>query len=120
VTPGGEALAPLPCPREIDPQQIVDAITARARSSFSAGMRLLPRPRRAAMRAIYAFARVLDDIADGDWPAPDKLRVREDWRAGVERLRGGTPASAIGRALTGPVERYDLPGSEFLLLIEGM
>jgi phytoene synthase len=120
VTSGIEALAPLPCPRTTDPQQVVDAITARARSSFAAGMRLLPRPRRAAMRAIYAFARVLDDIADGDWPATDKLRLLDDWRTEVGRLRNGEPVSAIGKALSGPVARYDLPEAEFLLLIEGM
>lgn len=120
MTSGIEVLAPLPCPRATDPQQVVDAITARAKSSFAAGMRLLPRPRRAAMRSIYAFARVLDDIADGDWPASEKQRLLEDWRVEVGRLRGGAPVSAIGRALCGPVARYDLPEAELLLLIEGM
>jgi phytoene synthase len=72
------------------------------------------------MRAIYAFARVLDDIADGDWPASEKLRLLDDWRTEVGRLRNGEPVSAIGKALSGPVARYDLPEAEFLLLIEGM
>ena len=37
-------------------------------SSFYAGMRLLPPDRRAALFAIYALARQIDDIADGSLP----------------------------------------------------
>ena len=42
-------------------------------SSFYSGMRLLPPERRAALFAVYALARRIDDIADGDLPA-DKIR----------------------------------------------
>jgi len=120
MTASIEALGPLPATPDTDPQGVVDAITAQARTSFSAGMRLLSRPRRNAMHAVYAFARVLDDIADGDWPRAEKLRLLEAWRGEVMRLHDGAPVSIIGRALAGPVERYGLPRDEFLLLIEAM
>jgi squalene synthase HpnD len=115
-----DALAPLPAPTGVNQQQVADAITARAKSSFSAGMRVLAKPRRDAMRAIYAFARVIDDIADEDWPLAEKHRLLDDWCAEIGRLYDGRPVSAIGQALVGPVARYKLPRSEFLLLIEGM
>jgi phytoene synthase len=115
-----EALAPLPAPAGTDPQRVADAITARARTSFATGMRVLSRPRRDAMRAIYAFARVIDDIADEDWPLAEKHRLLAEWRSEIERLYEGRPVSAIGQALAGPVTRYGLPRAEFLLLIEGM
>ncbi len=115
-----ESLAPLPAPPGTDPQRVADAITAAARTSFAAGMRLLSKPRRDAMRAIYAFARVIDDIADGPWPSAEKSRLLAEWRDEIARVHDCHPISAIGRALAGPVARYALPRSEFLLLIEGM
>jgi len=115
-----EALAPLPAPAGTDPQRVADAITARARTSFATGMRILSKPRRDAMHAIYAFARVIDDIADEDWPLTDKHRLLGEWREEIERLYQGQPVSAIGQALAEPVKRYGLPRGEFLLLIEGM
>lgn len=120
MTPTLETLAPLPAPAGSSPQRVADAITARAHTSFAAGMRVLSKPRRDAMRAIYAFARVVDDIADGDWPLADRHRLLDDWCAEVGRLYDGRPVSAIGQALALPVMRYDLPRTEFLLLIEGM
>jgi phytoene synthase len=115
-----DVLAPLPAPAGIDPQRVADAITAKAHTSFETGMRVLARPRRDAMRAIYAFARVIDDIADGNWPRATKTRLLGEWREEIGRLYEGRPVSAIGRALAGPVARYDLPQAEFLSLIEGM
>ncbi|HUS55911.1 MAG TPA: squalene/phytoene synthase family protein [Thermohalobaculum sp.] len=117
---GLEALAPLAPQPGVDPQQVVDAITARAKTSFATGMQVLTKPRRDAMRAIYAFARVIDDIADEDWPVAEKHRLLDDWCAEIGRLYDGRPVSAIGQALVGPVARYKLPRTEFLMLIEGM
>ncbi len=72
-----DALAPRPAPAGTDPQRVADAITAQARTSFATGMRVLAKPRREAMRAVYAFARVIDDIADEDWPLAEKHRLLE-------------------------------------------
>ena len=117
---GLDALAPLPAPKGTNPQRVVDAITAQAQTSFATGMRVLAKPRRDAMRAVYAFARVIDDIADEDWPLAEKHRLLDDWCAEIGRLYDGKPVSAIGQALALPVARYKLPRAEFLMLIEGM
>ena len=42
-----------------------EAITRREARNFFYGIRLLPAPKRAAMSALYAFARRVDDIGDG-------------------------------------------------------
>jgi len=115
-----DALAPRPAPPGTNPQRVADAITAQAKTSFATGMRVLAKPRRDAMRAVYAFARVIDDIADKDWPLADKHRLLDDWCAEIGRLYDGRPVSAIGQALALPVMRYELPRAEFLMLIEGM
>jgi phytoene synthase len=120
MNPALDALAPLPAPAGTDPQRVADAITAQARTSFATGMRVLAKPRRDAMRAIYAFARVIDDIADEDWPLDEKHRLLGEWQGEIGRLYEGRPVSAIGQALAGPVVRYGLPREEFLALIEGM
>ena len=51
----------------------VEAIVKRAGTSFYRGMRMLPRDRRTAMYAIYAFCRLVDDVADEPAPMADKL-----------------------------------------------
>lgn len=102
------------------PQQVVDRITNRAQSSFALGMMLLSRPRREAMRAVYAFCRVVDDIADGSLPAAEKLAILAEWRAEIEQVYKNRAQSAIGRALIDTTMRYELPAEEFLLMIEGM
>ncbi|HKA05086.1 MAG TPA: squalene/phytoene synthase family protein, partial [Acidimicrobiales bacterium] len=45
------------------------AITNAQAKNFSYGIRLLPAPKRAAVSAVYALARRIDDIGDGDLPA---------------------------------------------------
>ena len=42
----------------------VRTVAERSGSSFLAGIRILPRSRREAMYAIYAYCREIDDIAD--------------------------------------------------------
>ncbi|MFK7943486.1 MAG: squalene/phytoene synthase family protein [Paracoccaceae bacterium] len=113
-------LAPDPAPVGVSPQEVVDRITGAAKSSFSLGMKLLTRPRREAMRAVYAFCRVVDDIADGDLAYDTKMTMLAEWRAEIDALYAGTPRSAVGQALLRPVSDYDLPKAEFLAMIEGM
>lgn len=113
-------LAPVPARSGTAPQEVVDDIAAAAKSSFALGIRLLSRPRRRAMRALYAYCRVVDDIADGDMPAGRKTELLGLWRGEIECLYAGAPRSAVGQALLGPVRDHDLPQDEFVLIIEGM
>ena len=113
-------LSPAPLAPGAEPQDVVDQITAAAKSSFSLGMKLLSAPRRRAMRAVYAFCRVVDDIADGELPTAEKKALLAEWRAEIDKLYHGHPVSAIGQALIAPVADHDLPRAEFLKMIEGM
>jgi len=72
------------------------------------------------MHAIYAFCRLVDDIADGDFDRADKHAALDQWREEVERLYAGTPASTVGLALLPAVEAFNLPKDEFLGMIDGM
>ncbi len=101
-------------------QDLVADVVAKARTSFYWSMRLLPAEKRQAMFAVYAFCRVVDDIADGDLPGPAKLRQLQAWRDEIERLFDGVARHAVARALIEPVRRFGLAREDFLAIIDGM
>ena len=83
-------------------------------------MRLLPPAERAAMFAIYAFCRVVDDVADEPGPTPDERRAELDrWRADVAGLFAGSPAPRIAY-LDEHVRRFGLKQADFLAIVDGM
>ncbi|MCB2098616.1 MAG: squalene/phytoene synthase family protein, partial [Parvularculaceae bacterium] len=49
-----------------DARRHAEDTVRRSGTSFGAGMAILPKKRREAMYAIYAFCREVDDIADDD------------------------------------------------------
>lgn len=92
----------------------------RSGTSFAAGMRILAKPRRDAMYAIYAFCREVDDIADEGGTREEKSAGLAAWRDEIERVYTGAPQTPTGLALVEPVRAFDLPREEFILMIEGM
>jgi 15-cis-phytoene synthase len=63
-----------------------EEITWSQARNFAYGIRLLPPAKRQALAAVYAFARRIDDIGDGDLPAPAKLAALAGARASVTAL----------------------------------
>ena len=99
----------------------LSALEARAqRSSFYAGMRLMPKAEREAMFAIYAFSRAVDDIADDDIGVRDvRHAALESWRRDIEALYAGSPPPRAA-FLVPAVKRFGLRKDDFLTLIDGM
>ncbi len=102
------------------PAAAIEAKVKDAGSSFYWAMRLLSPEKRAAMYAIYAFCREVDDIADEPAPVAEKLAGLEEWRREIDAVYGGSPDTEIGRALVGPVQSYSLAKADFLAVIDGM
>ncbi|MGQ0676914.1 MAG: presqualene diphosphate synthase HpnD [Rhodospirillales bacterium] len=98
----------------------VRAVTRRSGTSFYGAMRVLPREKRDAMFAVYAYCREIDDVADDPAPPAEKIARLEDWRAEIDRLFQGSPTFPTTKALLAPVRRFDLQKKDFLALIEGM
>ncbi len=98
----------------------VRAAAARSGSSFLWGMRILPKPRRDAMYAIYAFCREVDDIADEGGTKSEKLAQLDGWRAEIDRLYAGAPKRIVAKALKPAVDNFALAQEDFLAIIEGM
>ncbi|QPM88988.1 squalene/phytoene synthase family protein [Pseudooceanicola algae] len=89
-------------------------------SSFEMGMRLLPVPRRRAIYAVYAFSRVVDDIADGDAPPEARKQGLQDWRQELARAYDGRAQTPIGAELALAARTHDLPQAELARIVEGM
>jgi 15-cis-phytoene synthase len=87
-------------------------------TSFYRGMRLLPRPKRDALFAVYAFARRVDDIADGALPADEKRAELDGIRAAFA-ARGDHPDDPVLVALDDACRRYPIPLEAFDDLIDG-
>jgi 15-cis-phytoene synthase len=115
-----------------------EEITRSQARNFSYGIRLLPPAKRQALAAVYAFARRIDDIGDGDLPAPAKLAALADARASVTALgarvrpgggnggppgmNGGQPAGGgdlVLMALADAAGRFEIPLAAFGELIDG-
>ncbi len=102
----------------------VKRIVAASGSSFAFGMRIMTQHRRRAVRAVYAFCRIVDDIADGDMPGSHDPGFRaaslDAWEEEIMRAYDGLPRTAVGAELARAIDRHQLPQAEFLLLIDGM
>ena len=88
-------------------------------SSFYAAMRILPKPQREAMFAIYGFCRQVDDIADSPGPRDERRAALAAWRDGIDALYRGQPSAQTGD-LAQPVRDFGLEKDDFLSVIDGM
>ncbi|MBX6321801.1 MAG: presqualene diphosphate synthase HpnD [Rhodospirillaceae bacterium] len=104
---------------DADPRQI-QAIVEKSRTSFYWAMRVLPRRKRDAMFAVYAYCREVDDIADGDLPVDAKLAALQQWRAEIDHLYKGRPRHPITVALRGPVHEFRLRRLDFEAILAGV
>ena len=98
----------------------VEAIVRSAGTSFYHGMRMLPPDRRHAMYAIYAFCRIVDDIADGDGTAAEKRFQLAAWRSNIAGLYEDRTEGPVTRVLAVAARRFQLRENDFLAVIDGM
>ena len=92
-------------------------ISRASGSTFYAGMRLLPADRRDAIFAIYALARRIDDIADGELATDDRLAALADIRAELSRL--SETDDLVLAAVADAAHRYPIPLDAFDDLVAG-
>ncbi len=114
--------------------QACEEITKREAANFHYGIRLLPRDKRQAMSAVYAFARRIDDIGDDPGEPSAKLAALQAERSnlaavadgaigpGPRRNGGGNGwcGNPVAIALADARARFDLPLEALELLIEGV
>ncbi|HWE01374.1 MAG TPA: phytoene/squalene synthase family protein [Tepidisphaeraceae bacterium] len=102
-----------------------EQLTRTQAKNFYYGLKLLPESKRAAMFALYAYMRRVDDIADDEdgRSVLQRLDDLESWRiqtqAAVQSQLGEEPCDPVWHALSDAVRRYSIPLSIFDEVIEG-
>jgi phytoene synthase len=94
----------------------VERLTRRRARNFAYGIMVLPREKRQAIAAIYAFARRVDDVADGTDLSPDEKREL------LEQLRAGLASpgdDAMSVALADARSRFTIPDRALNALVDG-
>ena len=95
-----------------------ERITREQARNFAWGIRLLPPPKRTALSAVYAFARRIDDIGDGD--LPDDQKRRELAAARESAIRPADfPDDPVLVALADSADRLPIPLAAFGELVDG-
>src|SRR5215472_14634153 len=101
-----------------DAYRYCQQIIHHASKTFTWGSRLLPSQKRRVAWAIYAFCRVVDDIADETGDAATARAHLEAWRLRLARVYAGTPDGPIMLAWHDVLQRFDVPLQPALDLID--
>lgn len=102
------------------PQQYCQQKTRESGSSFTLSFMFLPKDKRDAMTALYAFCREVDDVVDEctDYQiAQTKLAW---WKQEIQRLFHETPQHPVTQALKPVVNSFGLQEVHFIEIIDGM
>ncbi len=97
------------------------AITRKSASNLALAFVLLPKPKRDAMSALYAFCREVDDVADEDSaPVEQRRQQLSQWRTDVKlACENQSPQFPVNRELQPVIQEYSLPFALFDELIKG-
>jgi phytoene synthase len=97
-----------------------ERLARREAGNFYPAFRLLPRPQRLAMCALYAFMRVADDLSDGPEPVPEKRVLLDDWRRQLHLALAGTCTHRLHPALQHTVRTYGIPSQYLVDVLDGV
>lgn len=102
------------------PQQYCQQKTAKSGSSFYYSFMFLPKQKREAITALYAFCREVDDVVD----ECTELQVAQTklnwWRSEIDALYQNKPQHPVSKALVNPIKTYNLDAEHFREVIDGM
>jgi phytoene synthase len=101
-------------------ESIASAITKSSNTSFYYSFSLLPRQKREAIHAVYAFCRYTDDIVDEGTDEHSKVVRLRRWRMELGRALRGTSPYVILNQLSATARKFNIPVDHFYDLIRGM
>jgi phytoene synthase len=95
-----------------------ESITRTQARNFYYGIRLLPEDKRAVLCAVYALARRIDDIGDGDLPVAEKVTALADLRSALRDI--DRSPDVVLTAVADAARRYPIPLSAFGEIVDGV
>jgi 15-cis-phytoene synthase len=95
-------------------------VTQQSRSNFYYSFLFLPRDRREAMYAIYAFCREVDSVVDDPLPGTDAREQLNTWRRELAAAYQGSATHPVTISLASHVQRLQIPQDLFQELIAGV
>ena len=100
---------------------VAEAVTRTQARNFYYGIRLLPPDRRVALCAVYALARRIDDVGDGDLDVADKVAGLDAVRADLGAVgRGEVGSDPVLVALADAVARFPIPLDALGEVVDGV
>ena len=101
------------------PEQYVQQKAAASGSSFYYAFLFLPRQRRAAITAIYAFCREVDDVVDDATDMQVASTKLAWWHEEVARAYAGQPSHPVMQALMPLVGNYGIDAAQLHAIVRG-
>lgn len=102
------------------PQQYCQQKTAKSGSSFYYSFMFLPKQKREAITALYAFCREVDDVVDECTDLQVAQTKLNWWRTEIDALYQNKPQHPVSKALVNPIKNYNLDAEHFREVIDGM
>lgn len=102
------------------PDQYCQEKAAASGSSFYYSFLFLPRDKRRAITALYAFCREVDDVVDECSDSNVARSTLNWWRGQVADIYSGKPQHPVALALVPLVKQFNLPQEHLLEIIDGM
>ncbi|MET3378456.1 MULTISPECIES: presqualene diphosphate synthase HpnD [Variovorax] len=103
----------------MNPEQYVQDKAAASGSSFYYAFLFLPKPRRAAITAFYAFCREVDDVVDEVTDPGVAATKLAWWRTEVAQSFAGTPRHPVMQALMPHTAAYGIEARQLHEVIDG-
>jgi phytoene synthase len=102
------------------PDQYCQEKAAASGSSFYYSFLFLPKEKRRAITALYAFCREVDDVVDECSDEQVARTTLNWWRGQVAEIYGGKPQHPVALALVPIVKLFNLAQEHLLEIIDGM
>lgn len=102
------------------PEKYCKKIVKDSGSSFYYSFLCLPKRKRRAIYAVYAFSRIIDDVVDGDVGLPSKEKMISFWRSEVDACYGGSSEHPLTKELIYAVSEFDIPKEYLSELLQGV
>src|ERR1700687_2779561 len=97
-----------------------ERLARREAGNFYHAFRILPRPQRLAMCALYAFLRITDDLGDSPGEPDAKRGPLSQWRRRLDLALAGVYTHRLHAALHHSIRAFNIPTEYLDAVVEGV